>query len=54
MLSLCFCVRFTYYVVVLEPAVAMHLSHWYDGMSALSMMFVNIILAVCMLVGMVV
>ena len=34
--------------------VAVHLALWYVVLSAISMMFVNIRLAVCMLVGMVV
>ena len=45
---------FAYYVFGQEPAVAMHLALWYVALSAISMMFVKIMLAVCMLVGMVV
>ena len=44
---------FAYYVFGQEPAVAMHLALWYV-LLAISMMFVKILLAVCMLVGMVV
>ena len=45
--SLC---DFDYYV----PAVAMHLAIWHVVLSTISMMFVKIMLAVCMLVGIVV
>ena len=44
---------FVYYVFGQEPAVAMLLFGMF-WLSAISMMFVKILLAVCMLVGMVV
>ena len=49
-ISLC---DFAYYVFGQEPAVAMHLALWYVVL-VFSMMFVKILLAVCLLVGMVV
>ena len=45
---------FAYYVFGQEPAVAVHLALWYFCLSAISMMFVKIMLAVCILVGIVV
>ena len=44
---------FAYYVFGQEPAVAVHLALWYVCLSAIIMMFVKILLAVCMLVGIV-
>ena len=41
---------FAYYVFGKEPAVAVHLALWFVCLSAISMMFVKILLAVCMLV----
>ena len=49
--SLC---DFAFYVFGQEPAVAMHLALWYVVLVCITMMFVKILLAVCMLVGMVV
>ena len=48
-ISLC---DFAYYVFGQEPAVAMHLARWYVAL--VSMMFRKILMAVCLLVGMVV
>ena len=45
---------YVYYVFGQEPAVAMHLAFGMLCLSAIRMMFVQIMLAVCMLVGMVV
>ena len=49
--SLC---NLAYYVFGQEPAIAMHLVFCMLCLSAISMMFVKILLEVCILVGMVV
>ena len=50
-MSLC---DFAYYVFRQEPAIVMHLALCMLCLFAISMMFVKIMLAVCMLVGIVV
>ena len=53
LLMLFLCV-FAYYVFGQEPAVAMYLAIGMVCLSAINMMFVKFMLAVCMLVGMMV